>query len=93
MTFLLKIREAAKGCSHIEHRNRLRWCADNIGFAIEDVYHNPTEDNMRLLNGLWAYGERALKEMPPEGTPAPQAPGGDCVLPEQLDALLEKKAA
>jgi hypothetical protein len=71
MSFLLQLRNAANGCSNIEYRAALKYAADELGGWVNIFYNNPSMGNMTALNGAWANATRMLKEMPPEGDPAP----------------------
>jgi hypothetical protein len=71
MTFLMQLRDAAMQCSNTQYRALLRAIADHIETAIDNVRWNPTEETMRDLVGYWAKAERILKNVPPEGDPAP----------------------
>ena len=71
MTFLKKLRDAAMECSNEAYRLRLRQAADDVDIAIDWLYREPTENNMRALIGYWANAERIYEKRPEEGTPAP----------------------
>lgn len=71
MTFLRKIRDAAKACSNIDYRGAMFLAADHLDTQISIFAHDPTEENMRYLVGKWANAARILKNMPLEGEPAP----------------------
>lgn len=76
MTFLLKIRTAAMQCSNVDYRQALQLAADELAGRISILYGEPTEDNMRALQGAWACATRLVKEIPPEGSTDPL--GGSC---------------
>ena len=75
MTILLKLRNAAKDCSNKDYSKALRLQADEIAGRLTIVHHDPTDENMQSLNGVWSKASRLLKNIPPEGDPAPL--GGD----------------
>lgn len=82
-SFLLELRDAAKGCSNIDYRALLRGAADNLEIDIEHFSNFPTTDALTVLNGSWAYAARVLSNLPAEGTPAPLAGSPE---PTRLDA-------
>lgn len=71
MNRLLELREAAKQCSNVEYRVMLKNTADDIEHYINLVKEHPDNNTMMLLNCMWSQGERLLKNVPPEGSPAP----------------------
>lgn len=71
MTFLLELRDAAKRCSHKKWRQAMIDAADPLSHAIDAFVFKPSRENLTELNSRWAYAERVLKRMPPEGTPDP----------------------
>lgn len=73
MEILLKLRTSALACSRASWRTALRRTADNLQHAIGDFCTEPSEDNLRKLNGLWAHATRMLMKVPPEGDPVPPA--------------------
>lgn len=87
-SFVFKLREAAKNCSNAQFRILLRADADEFAARCGDFYVDPTEKNLGLLIGCWAKGKRTLREMPPEGTPAPVsgAPAATVFATERLAA-------
>lgn len=71
MSKLLELREAAKVCSNVDYRFQLKNTADRLQAALGTLYTNPTDYNMTRVNCLWASAVRLLKNVPPEGDPAP----------------------
>lgn len=71
MTFVKKLRDAASTCSNVDYRQMLRNHADRVSVSLTSLWEDATEENMQTLNGVWAAADAALKNMPPEGTPAP----------------------
>lgn len=71
MTFLKKLRDAARECTKPEYRQLLLDTADRLDQAIADLWGWPTEENMKALNGAWANADRVYCNRPEEGTPAP----------------------
>lgn len=55
-TLLQKLGEASMTCSNAEYRKMLKDANDKIYVALNATYRNPTDDNMRDLNGAWAHG-------------------------------------
>lgn len=72
-SILLQIREAARECSNMNYRLELHSAASAIQDAVKHLLIDVTEENLRALNGAWAHGVRVLKNVPPEGEPAPLA--------------------
>ena len=73
MTFLKRLRDAVLTCSNEAYRDALRRAAQRVEAAVDDLYANITEGNMRNLNNTWASAQRLLDNVPAEGTPAPLA--------------------
>lgn len=73
ITFLKELRDAAKACSNIDYRALIKQSADSLQWAIAVFARDPTKQNMIDLNGAWANAAKILKEIPPEGDPAPLA--------------------
>jgi hypothetical protein len=71
MTFLLQLRDAAKDCSNVDYRAKLRQAADSVDVAIRKFAADSTQERMIDLNGAWSHAQRVLKNVPPEGEPAP----------------------
>lgn len=70
-TLLLKLRSAAQEVSDVTYRAAMRQGADELFTAVDALHQMPTDENMRTLQGCWAVAHRLLKNIPPEGTPAP----------------------
>lgn len=71
MTFLKQLRDRARTCSNIAFKDALKDAADALDIVIDAFTDLPTEDNLRKLNGMWAYAWKVLQQTPDEGTPAP----------------------
>ena len=71
MTFSLKLRNAAKGCTNAEYKAAIQSIADSIDLRVKDLGADPTENNMIRLNGAWAVAARLLRNLPDEGSPSP----------------------
>jgi hypothetical protein len=71
MTFLKKLRDAAMQCSNVDYRALLRAEANLVQASIDMFAVMMDDDSLRHLNGAWASAHRVLKNMPPEGDPAP----------------------
>jgi hypothetical protein len=69
VTFLKELREQARTCTHKEYKVLLFQLADRIALGIELLAADPTTENMKDLNGLWAVAARALDDAPTEGGP------------------------
>lgn len=71
MTLVKKLRDAAMECSNVEYRALLKASADDVEVAIRGVVVQPDDDCLRDLIGSWAVAHKVLKNIPPEGDPAP----------------------
>jgi len=71
MTFLRKLREAARTCSNVDYRHQLHEAASRLAECVEAFSLDIDDESLRELNGAWAFADRVFKNMPPEGTPAP----------------------
>lgn len=60
-SFLLRMREAAKGEPDVLHRENLRAVADALDAALGAFTRLPSTANLQTVNGLWVRGERLLK--------------------------------
>jgi hypothetical protein len=74
LTRLLELREAAKNCSNVAYRTLLRNAADALEARIATFNTELSDDALRMLNCDWMNSIRLLREVPPEGNPAPVAP-------------------
>lgn len=74
-TILFKLFEASRTCSDVDMRTALQRKSRELKAALTDLYHSPTETNAQRVTGLWAAGERLLKNMKPEASPGGTAGG------------------
>jgi hypothetical protein len=59
-TFLKELREAARTCVNVDLRRWLRDAADEIEGNLIALLNNPTDENLRTLNGNWSHAVRIL---------------------------------
>lgn len=67
MNILLELRTEARVRPEPATRELLKKCADMIAEALADTVEEPTVDNLRRVNGLFARGNRILDSLPPLG--------------------------
>lgn len=75
MKDLREFNEAMRACSNVEYRDHMHMISEYCVLYTEAFFMNPTSENLRNLNGMWALAARLLKHLPPTGAPAPL--GGD----------------
>lgn len=85
-TFLLELRDAAKQCSNLQYRELLKTAADRIQFRLDQIFHEPTQENMVTLNGAWARAVAVLRDVPPEAEPTPPVSSAAEVMPMRMAA-------
>lgn len=59
-TLLFQLRDAARTESDELVRYNLKLCADELQQSLRALTYNPTETNLRLVNGHWTHGMRIL---------------------------------
>lgn len=67
MNILQELREIARVSPKPEVATALRAAADGLEGKLMATYWDPTQDNMRDLNGAWMVAVRAIKSAPPMG--------------------------
>lgn len=74
MSMIKELNEAARKEHRIDVATRLRWLATGINGAVNALWANATEENLRVLNGLWAQGAAMIK-IAQEPEPVPPTAG------------------
>lgn len=68
-TFLLELRESAMTNRNPQYRTIVRDVADRLAAAITAFADFPSRATCVEVNGLWAVGERTLKNQPQDDPP------------------------
>lgn len=77
MTLVKQLRDAALLEPRWKFRAALKGCADRIAAATAEFAMNATEDNLRVLNGVWATGVHWLKKAQEVPDPTPTSGAGE----------------
>lgn len=75
MTFIKELRDAAAACTNPVYKHELRRAADDLLAWTDYLFHYPSREAMKSLNGSWANAERILKGVPAEADPNPPLAG------------------
>lgn len=60
MIMTYELRQCAMQCADATLRQQMKDCADNLGVALKLFAISASEDNLQIVNGLWALGQRLI---------------------------------
>lgn len=76
MNLIAELRVAARTCSNVGYRRTLTDAADMIQLLVRRMADDVSSEHLTALNGAWAHGWRALRNVPTEAPPNPFSSAG-----------------